>query len=176
MRPKAFFFLFSLFFSVSIWAENQASQLRFTTLKNKAEKLNLHKDRYWLKLLQYKKNALRGYTSLAKGEKFFMSKEGRYSPQKELEAVLRGFIFGSSTSKEHPQCRFPARFDWLKKKLSFKRRVPKVSCPKLNAWIRELNPESVKLVFASSYLGNPASVFGHTFLLVKKNKPHLKTS
>lgn len=64
----------------------------------------------------------------------------------------------------HPQCRFPARRQWLAERqgghLSFSRQP----CPKYERWTRSAAVESVSVVFATGYLGNPASYYGHTLL------------
>ena len=65
----------------------------------------------------------------------------------------------------HPQCKFPARFQWLQGKLNFKsQQVPKVKCPALDFWLSIIDYDSLSIVFSSYYLNAPASTFGHTFL------------
>jgi len=44
-------------------------------------------------------------------------------------------------------------------------------CPKLNQFIKDNKDSSIYLVTASSFLKNPASLFGHNFLLFTKNNP-----
>ncbi|NJK88711.1 MAG: DUF4105 domain-containing protein [Myxococcales bacterium] len=112
---------------------------------------------------------------------FFFSREGKVDPSGELEATLRAFFAPTSTvtrtvdpatgegfvpiQKQHPQCRFPARFRHLAKRLDFDpSRLPFRDCPDLVWWLRQLRVQSVSLVFAGPFLGNPASMFGHTFI------------
>lgn len=41
-------------------------------------------------------------------------------------------------------------------------------CTRLDAWREKIEGQSVSLIFASSYMNNPSSMYGHTFLLLKK--------
>lgn len=96
---------------------------------------------------------------------FFLSETGRTDPHKELEATLRGLAARTPANDEHVQCRFPARARWISQVLA---RVgislPQVSCSRFDQWFSSINPESVTLIFPTSFLNNPASAFGHTFL------------
>jgi len=64
---------------------------------------------------------------------------------------------------DHPQCRFPARRQWLAERLGG-HSFPFQPCPKYERWTRSAAVESVSIVFATGYLGNPASYYGHTLL------------
>ncbi|SMF27451.1 DUF4105 domain-containing protein [Pseudobacteriovorax antillogorgiicola] len=67
---------------------------------------------------------------------------------------------------DHVWCRFPARSLWLAKKLKLPTpQVPK-DCNEYWDYMEEIKPETISLVFPSEYFGNPASMFGHTFLRV----------
>ncbi len=75
----------------------------------------------------------------------------------------------AKAAPEHPQCRFPARLAYLAGALDLDwGRLPRVPCPRFEAFWNRLEPRSVALVFSSYYLNNPASAFGHTFLRVGK--------
>ena len=70
---------------------------------------------------------------------------------------------------QHPICRYPARYAWLEEQLGFNPAdLPQPVCTRYEKWKSQINPESVALVFASSYMNNPSSMYGHTFLLLKK--------
>ena len=67
----------------------------------------------------------------------------------------------------HPQCRFPARLHWLRTRLGIDTAtLPAQPCPRLEAWMAEINPAGVTLVFPSAYVNSPASMFGHTLLRI----------
>ncbi|MBW0147467.1 Lnb N-terminal periplasmic domain-containing protein [Marinobacter arenosus] len=122
----------------------------------------LSQDPAWLTLGHYQPDTLgSGFTSQADDPDFFLSGDGKHSPQSELEATLAA-IQRPGDGNGHAQCRFPARTTWLRKKLELS--LPGVNCPAYEEWTETLNTETVTLVFAASYLNSPSSMFGHTFL------------
>ena len=135
-----------------------------------AKALKLAQQTAWLNLLHYKSNAWGSLVSQADDVKFFMAESGAENAQAELEANLHGFfsrvdIAGDTAQvNKHPQCRFPARLHWLNQQLKFADFLPKVKCAKFNEWKKQWNATQITLLFPSMYLGNPASMFGHTFI------------
>ncbi|MDG5500802.1 DUF4105 domain-containing protein [Marinobacter sp. BGYM27] len=116
----------------------------------------------WLTLLSYRPDRLSpGYTSQADDPEFFLSPDGKTSPQAELEATLKA-IQAPGGGDDHARCRFPARDRWLREQLDLP--LTQVNCPTYDEWRSTLNTETVTLVFAASYLNSPSSMFGHTFL------------
>ena len=149
----------------AVQAQGKHSYLR--QIKKKALSMELHEHPLWHRLLYYR-STLTGYVSDADGKGFFLSKEGRKNPEKELLANLEAFM----NAKDQPadaQCKFPARFSWLKQNIPLLReKAPAVSCTDYKDWYNTLAPQEIKFIFASFYAGNPASMFGHTFLFIKK--------
>ncbi|MCX5722784.1 MAG: DUF4105 domain-containing protein [Nitrospirae bacterium] len=132
-------------------------------------KFRLADEREWHLLLHYRENLLGGYTSEADDPQFFLSPIGRTDPQAELEGTIRSLFSGEpvGSSKEPAQCSFIARYHWLKDRLAINEaKLPVTRCERFDLWVHELNAESVTLIFASAFLDNPASMFGHTFLRV----------
>jgi len=135
-----------------------------------AKALKLAQQPAWLNLLHYKSNAWGSLISQADDAKFFMAEAGAENAQAELEADLRGFFSSvdaesnTAQANNHPQCRFPARLNWLNQQLNFADFLPKVECIKFNGWKKQWNATQITLLFPSMYLGNPASMFGHTFI------------
>ncbi|MBY0314311.1 MAG: DUF4105 domain-containing protein [Bdellovibrionales bacterium] len=73
----------------------------------------------------------------------------------------------------HAQCRFPARYKLLKRMLYEKSSSwPQVLCPDYLTFSHRGQIESISLIFATGYLSNPASYFGHP--LIKFNLPASK--
>lgn len=108
-----------------------------------------------------------GWSSRMESKNFFFSKEGKSDPDKELKATIKAFEKGYfKNPNKHPLCRFPARRIFLEKKLNLK--FKQMYCSEYEKWKRGINPTGMVLVFASSYPGNPASMFGHTFLRFKR--------
>ena len=103
---------------------------------------------------------------------FFVSPDGKYDASAELDATLAAFTQPVTTAdhQSHAQCRYPARYAWLKSQLNFDpAQMPEVSCDRFEAWRAQLNADSVSLVFASYYMNNPASMYGHTFLRLNRS-------
>lgn len=72
----------------------------------------------------------------------------------------------------HALCRFPARRRWLDSQLHFESALmAPAKCPKLDRYVAEMDAESATFVYASNFLDNPASAFGHTFLRIGKRTP-----
>lgn len=86
--------------------------------------------------------------------------------QAELDAFLAAArIANPNQPDEHPRCRFPARADWVHRNAPQEAATwPEQPCPALTEWLTALDTGQVTLVFASDYLNNPSSMFGHTLL------------
>lgn len=142
-----------------------------------AEK-ELYESRTWNLLLKYKKRPFGGYLSQADGMEFFNSPAGKTNPRLELAETLRSFFtlpVDIPSTESHPQCKFPARFKWLNRQLSFDpERLPFQNCGLLKQWLKDLDPKGATLVFASQFMSNPVSMFGHTLLRIDSGKtgPH----
>ena len=124
----------------------------------------------WLNLLHYKPYVLwPGSRSLADDPSFFNAPDGKSNAASELEATLAAFFseFEETDKLQNPQCRFVARFDWLNQQLKFDpARLPVHECKRFNNWMKALDPHEMTLVFPSSYLNSPASMYGHTLLRI----------
>ncbi len=134
-----------------------------------ADKKNLHQQRYWRLLLHYRQDFLGGYTSEVDDPGFFHSKEGKTDPKAELQATLAQFFSQElvGRSKQVAQCAFIARFQWLRDHLHFdETRLPFQKCERFENWFKELNPDSITMIFPSAFMDNPASMFGHSFLRI----------
>lgn len=101
---------------------------------------------------------------------FFLSPEGPENPRGELAAEVEGlFAPQPAGGAAHPRCRFPARAAWLEARLGLRAEdLPPADCAKYEDWRRLLDAGSVSLIFASAYMDNPSSMFGHTFLRLER--------
>lgn len=130
----------------------------------------LWKQHYWHLLLHYKRHLYGGFVSEADGMDFFNVPEGKWDLKAEMAGAIRNFFVDPATLKDvndHPRCSYPARYKWLKNQLKFDtRRMPNPTCNLLDDWMKQLEPDRVTLVFASFYMSNPASMFGHTLLRI----------
>lgn len=123
----------------------------------------------WRALLHYKPLRFSGgVESRVAAASFFLSPHGKNNPQDELDATLAGFFETDGNDPDNsPQCRFVARYHWLKQALEFDgKRLPELNCGQFKDWFQEMSPGRLTLVFPASYLNNPASMFGHTLLRV----------
>jgi hypothetical protein len=167
--------LFSLQ-SIAALGKNQSS-LQDALLK--ADQLKLYEKKTWLRLLHIKRIGKVRQQSEIISPRFFLSSSTSISaidPQKELYATLNGFFSPlKENENNHAQCRFPARFFWLKKQLdSAIEEMPNIKCERLERWAKFSSLDSISLILVGGYFGNPASTFGH--LLVKLNNSEYKKS
>ena len=138
-------------------------------LIEQAVRNKLHEYRYWHLLLHYRKEFFGGYTSEVDDPGFFLADNGKTDPEAELKATLT--LFFSDTlvgrSQQPAQCAFVARYHWLKEILKFdETQLPPRRCERFQQWFDEFDAEFISMIFPSAYMGNPASMFGHTFLRV----------
>ncbi|MFT5351497.1 MAG: hypothetical protein ACI9MF_002320 [Gammaproteobacteria bacterium] len=123
----------------------------------------------WLKLLHYEADGstASGYLSAIHSPEFFISPHGRSDAYQELVATLVGLNAGTQeTGNNHAQCRFPARYLWLQKQFpaGYFKLTPQPDCVNYSDWSLKGTTESLSVIFATGYLGNPASFYGHTLL------------
>lgn len=94
---------------------------------------------------------------------FYLSGSKKNSPLVELKANIEAL-------KSNPKynCLFPARAKLLSSALQ----ISYTECPGLVEWKKKVSGDTLSLIYVSQYVSNPASAFGHTFLLFKKkNSP-----
>jgi len=166
-------FWFLSFPVVSHAQENNAARY-LVELQQQARAQKLSDQRVWHLLLKYNKKRFGGMESEADGMGFFNSPAGKTDPESELAATLASFfvpLAEIASDKEHPQCNFPARFKWLNEQLAFDpARLEIQECDRLGRWLEILDPVGVTLVFASYFLNNPASMFGHTLIRIDSRR------
>jgi hypothetical protein len=133
----------------------------------------------WLDLGHYRPRLLgSGQISLIDSRGFFNAPNGKDDPEAELEATLGAFFAAPAAGDEpqHPQCAFPARYQWLKAALHFDpARLPERSCPRFDEWLAAIDAQRVTLVFPAAYMNNPSSMFGHTLLRLDRAGQDEKT-
>lgn len=170
--------------SLSVYAfpsQNSQSELQHALLK--ANNIQLYKKPTWLRLLHFDAQWKQGQASEILSPLFFLSHSqstATIHPKTELQASLRAMFKPANSATNgnqnlHAQCRFPARFSWLKQQLQLDLQwLPKVNCDRLEKWAKFSSLDSISLILVGGYFGNPASTFGH--LLVKLNNSEYKSS
>jgi hypothetical protein len=142
-----------------------------SSLIARANAMRLADRREWHVLVHYREGLFGGYTSEADDPQFFLAADGQHDPAAELTATLTQLFSEDPVgrSKQPAQCAFIARYHWLKEELGIDdHELPPLRCERFEMWFNEMNAESITLIFASAFLNNPASMFGHTFLRVDR--------
>ena len=136
---------------------------------DKAFSMELYNAPYWKTLLHYKPSPFHKNKSLVDDPMFFCAKKGKTNPKAELEATIKAFFSPAPGKDErHAIERFPGRFKWICDELNLsKEDFPYNGDAFYQAIIQKINPGDVYLIFPAGFLKNPASVFGHTLLLVE---------
>lgn len=165
--------LLSISFPVLCFANNAAY---FPALEQ--QRLNqLSSNPTWLKLLHYEKaDTISGYKSAINSPRFFLSENGATHARSELVATINAFNKNKRIDNDHAVCKFRGRYFWLSEQIpELSPPVVHTECTDYNKWSTNNSVSSLSLVFATGYLGNPASYYGH--LLLKLNSPehHHKT-
>ena len=97
---------------------------------------------------------------------YFMAPEGRQNLQKELNANIQA-LFQAAEADQSVRCRFPARSQWLIAQLQIpQQQLPRADCPELDSWFGKIKPYKATLIYATDFMGNPSSMFGHTLLRI----------
>jgi hypothetical protein len=153
------FLYISLCLLAPSWASASEADSSYGALAN-------HKT--WLKLVHYEPNNSfsSNWLSAVHSKDFFLDPNGREDPSRELIATLQAFQEPIlDDADKHPQCRFPARYLWLKSQLAGHAAFQsQVNCKAFSSWSRGGSIDSISIVYATGFLGNPASYFGHTLL------------
>src|SRR2546426_1469010 len=170
-RRQAAWLLAFLLISTTAGTAEGTDGIYFAELNRRAGESRLSEQRYWHLLLHYRENLGGGYTSEADDPGFFLALSGKTDPQAELEATLARFFSDElvGRSRQPTQCAFVARYHWLKSRLAVDdRRLPPQRCERFQSWFEEMNAQSITVIFASAFMNNPSSMFGHTFLRVDR--------
>ena len=128
----------------------------------------LSHENQWLRLLHYNRRfPFWQFHSVVDGKDFFFAPNGGEDPEAEMRATIEAFgkNIEHGRNKNHPQCAFPVRYEFLRKELGSVIAAP-VACPKLDTFMSNFSPKSATLIFSSAYPNNPASIFGHTLIRV----------
>ncbi|MGH1374390.1 MAG: DUF4105 domain-containing protein [Cellvibrionaceae bacterium] len=104
---------------------------------------------------------------------FYLDAHSNRTPLSELAATLNKFQDRASVGDNHPQCQYRGRYFWLRSKLDFSSlEIPVAACPGFSEFSDDGKLDSLSLIFATGYLGNPASYYGH--MLLKLNTKNVK--
>ena len=148
--------LLSTFVSFSISAESLAIQ----DYVNLAEQKKLEQNITWKRLL-YAEDSPKSEVSYSG---YFLAPDGRNNIKNEMIADITA-LFQSAEPNQSFRCKFPARSQWLMQQLNINtQQLPQVACPEFEQWYGQINPYKATLIYATDFMGNPSSMFGHTLL------------
>ena len=153
--------------------------------RQQAQADNLAQHTTWRRLLYFVDDNKGIFTkktnkSVVDDATFFLAANGQQDSAAELDATLVALAKAFSTANNAKKasgknyvatddsvlCRFPARVKWLSSNLNIDKTGLEIDCPKLDAWMAELAPKQLSVMFAQEYLDNPISAFGHTLLRI----------
>ncbi len=118
--------------------------------------------REWLLAGKYEHILYKTYVSQIDDPRFFIASDGKKNPQSEWRATFEAFKKGEKF------CQYPARLKLFQKNgYQFKADLSK--CKEYQFFLKQTNVKKIWVVFASYYVNNPASAFGHTFLRFQAN-------
>ncbi len=164
-----------VFIAILLFRVLFSNELEATELIKESRLEALSQNFVWLSLVHYEKtlNGDSSFESSIHSKDFFLSREGKYDPLKELVATISAFTnVGENQDNESVHCKFPARLIWLRKHLGeyFASSADIKNCYDFNNWNYQDSVKSVSIIFATGYLGNPASFYGHTLLKFNSSK------
>lgn len=163
------FILFALIAGASNASAVTESSADVAALLRQAEAKGLAQHPYWLALMHYKLSE-KGSNMRLRSEiispEFFLSPRGETDSADELAATIAAIFKTPSENQDaHAQCRFIARYQWLRKTLDwYGLTPPNITCTGFNEWFKNGHINSLSLIFATGYLSNPASFYGHIML------------
>ncbi|WP_436835184.1 Lnb N-terminal periplasmic domain-containing protein [Acinetobacter pittii] len=125
-----------------------------------AEQQNLDQDITWQRLMYANKNQKSEVTYSG----YFLSENGKNNLKEELKADISA-LFMLAQDNQSIRCKFPARSQWLMQKVGIQENeLPQVKCSEFENWIGQIKPHKATLIYATDFMGNPSSMFGHTLL------------
>jgi len=120
----------------------------------------------WLALLHYRPQGLldRVYSEVD-DDNFFLAKNGKYDSHAELLATVKQFQTSplAEEADESAHCRFPARKHFIKTVFP-NMTLPTVACETYEKWSEQIGGTDLFLIFPSSYMNSPSSMYGHTLM------------
>ncbi|EKU38968.1 PF13387 domain protein [Acinetobacter sp. WC-141] len=125
-----------------------------------AEQKKLDQDITWQRLMYANKNHKSDVTYSG----YFISENGKNNLKEELKADISA-LFMPAQDNQSIRCKFPARSQWLMQKVGIQENeLPQVKCSEFENWIGQIKPHKATLIYATDFMGNPSSMFGHTLL------------
>lgn len=153
--------LVALVFAVSNCAAVlHASTSNIEYYLEKADSLQLAKQTTWQRLMYADASG----KSEVRYKGYFYHENGQNHSEQELKRNIEE-LFKADTSNASIRCRFPARSQFLIQALNIpEQALGKAECTELEDWLGQIKPYKATLIYATDFMGNPSSMFGHTLL------------
>ena len=149
-----------------------AGSVAVESFVHKALERHLDTSHTWRALGRWTKSG-NGWKNGVDGGYFYLARDGASNPAHELVATIRALASDSDRSAYardttplamHPRVKFRSRTRFLREAGMPDSLFAIVDTSRWMRWQDGVRPKRATLVYASSYLGNPASMFGHVLL------------
>ena len=149
----------------AFWSESRVTQLE--ALASKPQ---------WHHLLHYRYHPF-SFRWMAQNDspEFYLAHpeghlQGDAGLRAELQAAVAAFLQRDMAPDTSAQCRFPARYHWLRLQLP-EYDWQDQACPEFERWRETLGAYSLTLVFPASHINSPSSMYGHTLVRMDRQDP-----
>jgi len=156
MKYFTYLTLISTFLSLNTFADT----LSIKNYVQLAEQKKLAENITWKRLL-YAEDSENSEVSYSG---YFLAPDGRKNIKNELNTDIIE-LFQTAQPNQSIRCKFPARSQWLMQQLNIsEQQLPTIACPEFDQWYSQIKPYKATLIYATDFMGNPSSMFGHTLL------------
>lgn len=165
-----FLLIFFLFFVLNLSTTSAVA----APVMNDEALTQLAQQKQWQHLLHYRYHPYTfRFASQNDSPSFFLAADGKTSLKAEMTADIKAFLLTEQADNASAQCRFPARYFWLKQQLP---NYPFIDqpCSEFDAWNKELNARFLTVIFPAAHINSPSSMYGHT--LVRLDRANEKSS
>lgn len=159
----------TLFFSYTIQAKILPENAHtIADYQQQAQNLQLAQHITWQRLFYFN---VKEQSSKVSSPGFFLDPQGKTNLVAELNSSIKALLSSDNLKINNIdqtfRCRFPARSQWLIEQLHIPNSdLPNISCPELDTWFKRIQPYKITMIFATDFMGNPSSMFGHTLLRI----------
>lgn len=168
IKPVLLFTCLVALLCASAMSAADIPSLSLQRVLEQVHKKNLASSTTWLRLGHYEPDNTKesGWNSAILVSSFFFAEDGKTNPASELNATIAAFFQPVGDNPDlHGQCLFKGRYIWLISQLKLQEHIfPAVPCAAFTEWTKGQAVDSISLLYATGYLSNPASFYGHTLL------------
>ena len=154
--------MYRLLLIFAFWGYTTLSYAHVADAIQTAEKLQLDQDITWQRLM-YAEGQSKSEVNYSG---YFYHATGRQNLKQELIANIEQ-LFLEQPDNASIRCKFPARSQYLIQKLNINTQdLPAITCSDFDAWMAAIRPHKAVFIYATDFMGNPSSMFGHTLMRI----------